>query len=202
MKELLLKIVDIVPIRLTIVLVLAGAIIFTPLFFLSLTGYTRTSETYCMSCHEYWPDAETFFAPSASHHASVKCVDCHIENSTSLISGLYYADDAFVSAKCLMCHSRVLTEGYDPEIIAEIRPVNKDGQLAKTPMYRFSMKDLHRSHIEENIQCVDCHRNIQHDRFQPRTNLPRIDYCIQCHPEDEYAFTAPKPELMFLKESK
>ncbi len=198
MQEFISKAIDIFPFRLVIILGLAAGIVVAPLILLGLTSYTRSTESYCMGCHEHMAFAEEFFKPSQAHGESITCTDCHIEDTQSLISGRYYADDKHVTERCLGCHLPVL-EGNVNEmgVVIEDTGVSRKNRGS---VIKYKLQALHQAHINENTQCVDCHRNIQHDLYIPRTNLPRVEYCIQCHPNHDYATKMRSPKMDFVKE--
>ena len=204
MKEFFKSIIENFPIRLVIILGLASGIIIAPLAFLGLTGFTRTSETYYKSCHENRQDADIIFKSSSAHPGSIRCVDCHIENTSNLISNLYFADDEFLTERCLSCHAPVLKGNVDDLKIQIFDQNMFTGELSEKSLQDYKLKEMHSKHIEKNIQCIDCHRNIQHDWFEKQVhvnpNRPRIEYCIQCHPNDNYANREYTPVMKSEKE--
>ncbi len=198
MQEFISKAIEVFPFRLVIILGLAAGVVVAPLILIGLTSYTRSDEAYCMGCHEHMAYAEEFFKSSKTHGKSVTCTDCHIEDTQSLISGRYYADDEHVTERCLGCHLPVL-EGNVGSMKVVIQDTGAGGKRRKSET-KYELRALHQAHIDEKTQCVDCHRNIQHDLYSPRTNQPRVEYCIQCHPKHDYATKMRSPQLEVVKE--
>jgi nitrate/TMAO reductase-like tetraheme cytochrome c subunit len=194
-----LRIIYSLPVRLVIIVVLAGGIVIAPLFLLALTDYTRTSATFCESCHQYQQDVDVL-SDSIAHPADIGCAECHAENTPSLISDRHYKNDEHLDLRCLGCHAPVL-EGNVSDIKVELR--KKDlttGEILNDNIAKYNLKELHEWHFNEKNQCVDCHRNIQHDRFDKKSNLPRIEFCVECHPQDDFAKARPLPEMVYVKE--
>ena len=73
----------------------------------------------------------------------------------------YVADDELTSERCLDCHEEILNLDYKVK--------------------RKVIKFTHRFHIQEGLNCVDCHRTAGHEYMAKGTNRPSIRECLDCH---------------------
>ena len=119
-----------------------------------------THPAICLSCHAR-QSSIPMWSPSAIHPPRVTCVDCHAKLG-QLFPRHFFADEQ-VNDNCLFCH----------------RPV-----AAKEMEEAHHMKIAHKLHIEESkLTCIDCHRNIAHEKIEAGTNRPRRLTCMECHEE-------------------
>jgi len=138
-----------------------------------LVRFTGTSTVVCKSCH---PELMPLWQNSHGHPAEeTSCFECHshgpqiLPNSWNILRHVrdqisppeYLADDDLTSQRCLDCHEQVLNLGYEP----------------KKKVIKFT----HRYHIQEGMNCVDCHRNAGHEYMNGGTNRPTVMECINCH---------------------
>jgi hypothetical protein len=95
------------------------------------------------------------------HPARVTCVNCHAKVG-KMFPRDFFADER-VNENCLFCHKHV---------------AGKEKEEAH------HMKIAHKLHIEESkLKCIDCHRNIAHEKMEAGTNRPRRLTCMECHEE-------------------
>jgi hypothetical protein len=119
-----------------------------------------TYPAICLSCHARQTSI-SMWAPSVIHPARVTCVDCHARLG-QLFPRDFFADDQ-VNGNCLVCHKPVAEKGIETAD---------------------HMKIDHKLHTEEaKLMCIDCHRNIEHDKTEAGTNHPSHLTCIECHEE-------------------
>lgn len=130
---------------------------------LGLVWFTTGHPFFCLSCHEYQQGvAEEMWLGSRVHPASIGCVDCHTA-AGQLFPRKFSAGDDFMNKSCLSCHPTI-PKGEQTDI--------KDVRVVKIS---------HKLHAEKKVLCIDCHRNIEHDRRSPRTNRPTMEACYGCH---------------------
>jgi hypothetical protein len=126
-------------------------------------GIGHTLTTYpliCLSCHARQTSI-SMWSPSMIHPARVTCVNCHARPG-QLFPRDFFADER-VNGNCLSCHKHV---------------AEKEKEEAH------HMKIAHKLHIEESkLMCIDCHRNIAHEKMEAGTNRPRKLTCMECHEE-------------------
>lgn len=124
-------------------------------------GHTLTTHSaICLSCHARQTNI-SMWSSSMVHPARVTCVDCHARPG-QLFPRDFFADDQ-VNANCLFCHRHVAEKKVE-----EARHIIID----------------HKLHIEESkLMCIDCHRNIVHEKMKAGTNRPNHLTCIECHEE-------------------
>lgn len=117
-----------------------------------------TYPVICLSCHARQSSIPMWSA-SQIHPEKVSCVDCHAKQG-QLFPRLFYADER-VNNNCLGCHK--------PITASEMEEAHH-------------MKIAHKLHIEESkLMCIDCHRNIAHEKLEAGTNRPRRLTCMECH---------------------
>jgi len=120
-----------------------------------------THPAICLSCHAR-QSSIPMWSPSAIHPARVTCVDCHAKPG-QLFPRHFFADEQ-VNNNCLICHKPVAAREMDEA---------------------HHMKIAHKLHIEESkLMCIDCHRNIAHEKMEAGTHRPRRLTCVECHNED------------------
>jgi nitrate/TMAO reductase-like tetraheme cytochrome c subunit len=126
-----------------------------------LIGHTLTTySVICLSCHAKQTSI-SMWAPSAIHPARVTCVNCHAK-PYQLFPRNFFADEK-MNDNCLFCHKPVAEKGIETAD---------------------HMKIDHKLHAEEaKLMCIDCHRNIEHDKTEAGTNRPSHVTCIECHEE-------------------
>jgi len=120
------------------------------------TGHLLTTHpVICLSCHAR-QSSIPMWSPSAIHPSRVTCVKCHAK-SGRLFPRYFYADER-VNDNCLSCHKSVVARETDEA---------------------HHMKIAHKIHIEESkLMCIDCHRNIAHEKIEAGTHRPRRLTCI------------------------
>jgi nitrate/TMAO reductase-like tetraheme cytochrome c subunit len=128
---------------------------------LGLIRFTTGHPFFCLSCHEN-QDVPARWLPSRAHPASVDCLDCHTSGS-NMFFRKYSASDELMNQKCLSCHSTI------------------PGGEQTTPQTVRIVFISHKLHADKKVLCIDCHRNLAHDRGTPRTNRPTMETCYQCH---------------------
>ena len=144
---------------------------------LGLVNVVRNAYTgplHCQSCHL---EQTELWQLSGAHSTETKCSDCHAPWPRVLPTRInvvqQYRDavvptnltvrDERISENCLQCHESVL-----------------DGSHTTSESVVLS----HRIHFEEGMMCVDCHRNISHDKMAVRTYRPPKRVCYKCHLRD------------------
>jgi len=119
-----------------------------------------THPAICLSCHAR-QSSIPMWAPSQIHPEKVSCVDCHAKPGKWFPMS-FYADER-VNDNCLHCHPKIAK--------------NEKAEA-------HHMKIAHKLHIEDSkLMCIDCHRNIAHEKMEAGANRPRRTTCIECHPE-------------------
>ncbi len=161
------------------VLVLAGVVG----FFLT-ARYLNTTPAQCATCH---PVLTAMWERSQGHPADrVTCYECHAQHAElpgspnmfgfvrdQIIPEKYLSTDERVEARCQGCHEMRAAETEVKKIIR----VNHKVHLV-------TGVDLQGQPLE--MGCLDCHRNIAHDKAQIETYRPRMAGCFlgDCHRKD------------------
>jgi hypothetical protein len=140
---------------------------------LGLVRYSTTGATFCGSCH---PEHFKMWNESKSHKPEdAVCTDCHAETWT-FAPGKFLATVGRINPNCIRCHEDILKQEKD---------------LVKLHYIKIS----HKRCMEKagNNNCLNCHRNIVHDRIAPVSNRPHKVTCYSCHKKD-IDVTPPKDE--------
>jgi nitrate/TMAO reductase-like tetraheme cytochrome c subunit len=138
--------------------ILPGLIVLGVAFVIFAGHILMTHPGICLHCHVGQTRIEMW--SQSVHPTRVSCVNCHAEPG-QLFPHKFSARDVFVNKNCINCHKDV--EKKEKQVINEI-------------------KITHRMHIQEaELKCVDCHRNIVHEKMIPGTNRPSHATCIECH---------------------
>lgn len=124
--------------------------------------FLMTYPGICLHCH--MPQTRIMMWTQSVHPTKVTCVNCHAKPG-QLFPRKFFARDEFVDKNCRRCHGDV--EKKETQISNDIRI-------------------SHRMHIQElEMRCVDCHRNVVHEKTIPGTNRPSHATCVECHEEVE-----------------
>jgi nitrate/TMAO reductase-like tetraheme cytochrome c subunit len=129
---------------------------------LGLVRFTTSHPFFCLTCHKN-QDIPERWLPSRMHPASVDCVDCHLSRGGTPFSHGFSASDDLMNQKCVGCHPSI--------------PGGEQMDLDKVRVVKVS----HKQHADKKVLCIDCHRNLAHDKGTPRTNRPTMETCYQCH---------------------
>jgi len=129
---------------------------------LGLVQFTSSHPFFCLSCHKNQEPIQMWL-PSRVHPQSVGCVDCHTPRGEITLSHAFSASDDLMNQRCLSCHPT--------------NPAGEQMDLDKVKIVKIS----HQQHENEKALCIDCHRNVEHDKGTPRTNRPTMETCYQCH---------------------
>ncbi len=128
---------------------------------LGLVRFTTGHPFFCLSCHRN-QDVAAMWLPSRSHAGAATCVDCHTSPG-DLVPRKFSASDELMNQNCTRCHATI--------------PGGEQTDLEKVRIVKIS----HKVHGEKKALCIDCHRNIEHDKSSPRTNRPAMETCYHCH---------------------
>ncbi len=143
-------------------LIVAVLLILVAIPGLGVVRFTTGHPFFCLSCHEN-RDAPGKWVASRVHPASVTCTDCHTA-AGQLIPRKFSASDELLNKSCLTCHPNPVPKGEQTDL-QNVRIV----------------KISHKLHADRKALCIDCHRNIEHDKRPVRTNRPTMETCYQCH---------------------
>jgi nitrate/TMAO reductase-like tetraheme cytochrome c subunit len=163
----------------------------TVLVFAGMAGFfwfartIKTTPYECATCH---PEITEMWKGSQGHPAAqVTCYECHAPHAAppesanvpalvrdELIPPRYYSADELVEARCEGCHPKMR------EAETEVKKVIK----VNHKVHLVTAKDTQGKPLA--MRCLDCHRNITHDKAQIETNRPTMEGCFagQCHPKD------------------
>ncbi|MBK6462814.1 MAG: cytochrome c family protein [Myxococcales bacterium] len=116
----------------------------------------------CTSCHKSALTSQS--AQDRLVPAPATCDNCHGTDHANL-AAVKPGDD--LTGQCAFCH-----EGYKPT----------DGnRVAKLVLPRANMIFNHKKHADKNINCQQCHGDVQELELATRDQLPRMRGCFGCH---------------------
>jgi hypothetical protein len=107
----------------------------------------------------------------------LQCKDCHVNPEP----GEQMTFPA--TAKCMACH---LTIARDKPTIQKLAELSKAGEIPWARVYtvRAGTYWNHRSHLEANLTCAECHGDVASlDVMTKLTNVTSMEGCISCHRE-------------------
>jgi nitrate/TMAO reductase-like tetraheme cytochrome c subunit len=149
-------------------------IVFASLVLLVVAGYGTVEETssksFCSTCHEMKPEAETL---KASSHSNVECKECHIQSG------------AVNYAKAKM---NGLVQVYEKVTDSYPAPIHMPTKIPNSTCERchnMKTRDVtpagdiiipHEKHLKEGVQCVDCHSGVAHGDISDRNVTFKTDY--------------------------
>jgi nitrate/TMAO reductase-like tetraheme cytochrome c subunit len=145
----------------------------------------NTTPHQCVTCH---PVLTAMWKRSQGHPADrVTCYECHAQHAElpdspnvagyirdRLIPEKYFSFDERVEERCEGCH----------EVIREAETEQKKVIKVNHKIHLTTGKDLEGKLIA--MACLDCHRNIAHDKAQIETYRPTMAGCFvgDCHRKD------------------
>ncbi|MCQ6278717.1 NapC/NirT family cytochrome c [Bacillus sp. EB600] len=129
-----------------------------------------SSKSFCSTCHEMKPEAETL---KASSHSEVECKECHIQSGVvnyakakmnGLVQVYEKATDSYPApihmptqipnSSCEKCHNM------------KTRNVTASGDIIIP----------HEKHLKDDVKCVDCHSGVAHGDIADRNVTFKTDY--------------------------
>lgn len=180
---------------------LMAAVLIGVHFLFILIGYSTTSSSECKTCHlasyQSWKENKI-------HRKSITCTFCHSRRMSSQFA--YQTERLSTMPKeldreCLKCHRNYMEDKKVKVTVLAETVDEKDGKVLRV----FGPWRLKEITCRTKFSCIHCHKNIAHDRGFPPTNLPRIDYCVECHyhqNKEPYSELFPRPRLVFIKNGK
>ncbi len=144
----------------------------------------NTAPAQCATCH---PQLTAMWERSSGHPADrATCYQCHAQHAElpespnaagfvrdQWIPEKYMASDDRIEGRCSGCHADIRTASEERKKVIRINhKVHLTGTDARgRPL---------------DLGCLDCHRNIAHDKAQIETNRPRMSGCFvgECHRKD------------------
>jgi len=120
--------------------------------------YIATNNLACETCH---PNLYAMWQESKAHpKEKSNCRECHTKKAYQM-KPIYLSDPETINVHCESCHD---------DLFEKV-------QVEKVKIIKIS----HKRHLNENLTCFDCHRNVAHDKVDPATNRPRKQICLNCH---------------------
>ncbi len=166
-----------------------------------LIGYSTNHPSECKTCHS---NAYKLWKENTVHRQSITCTFCHSPHSSSQFA---YATSALsnmpkaLDRDCIKCHKNYMEEKKKKIIVIAEQFDEANGKVLKV-FGPWSLKEIT---CRNKFSCIFCHKNIAHDRGSSPSNLPRADYCAECHyhrAKDPFAQDAPRPRLVFMEDGK
>ena len=181
-------------------MVMAGLFLAVNLVFV-LIGYSTNHPSECKTCHS---NSHKLWKENKVHRQSITCTFCHSPHSssqfayvTSRLSNMPKALDR----DCIKCHKNYMEEKKKKTLVLAEQLDEESGEVQKV-FGPWSLKEIT---CRGKFSCIFCHKNIAHDRAPSPTNLPRADYCVECHyhrAKDPFAQISPRPRLVFMEGGK
>lgn len=150
-------------------------LMFVIILIVGVPWWYTSRNSFCNSCHVMKPYYRTW---GESTHANVNCVACHsgpglvgqfrgkVALFRQLVVNVIFqpdsvkAGDGIPNGYCTACHSehRRPTSGADLKLPAG-----------------------HHKMVGNPFQCVDCHKELVHDKTPNGKNVVRMKVCLNCH---------------------
>ena len=181
-------------------IVMAGVFLVINLIFV-LIGYSTSNPSECKTCHSV---SYNLWKENKVHRQSIACTFCHSSHSSSQFA---YAPSKLsnmpkaLDQDCLKCHKNYREEKKKKIVVLAEQVDEESGRVLKV----FGPWNLKEIPCRGKFSCIACHKNIAHDRGASPSNLPRVDYCAECHyhrEKDPFAQVSPRPRLVFMEDGK
>jgi nitrate/TMAO reductase-like tetraheme cytochrome c subunit len=166
-----------------------------------LIGYSTNSPSECKTCHS---GSYKLWKENKAHRESITCTFCHSNHSSSQFA---YAASRFsnmpkaLDQDCIKCHKNYMEE-KKKKILVFAEQLDEEGGKVVKVFGPWNLKDIT---CRSKFSCIVCHKNIAHDRGLSPSNLPRVDYCADCHyhrAKDPFSQVSPRPRLVFVENGK
>ena len=184
------------------VIILVGILFGINLIF-PIFHYTINTAFHCERCHK---EAYSLWNDNKVHRTSITCVYCHTGRQSSEF--VYMPDKYFnrrdeMKKRCEGCHTNYMDEEKAKMVTLELQAKDEATGETKTVFGPFTLNEVK---CRDDFSCVYCHINLSHDKGREPTNLPRIDYCANCHTKyhnkDVHFQMTPKPTLVIVRKDK
>lgn len=130
--------------------------------------HVKEQNLSCASCHKAALTSQS--AHDVLTPKPTLCDDCHGTDHANL-DKVQAGDEA--SGQCAFCHV-----GYKP---------GDDNRVAKFQIPRSNMVFNHQKHLSRNINCQQCHGDVQELELATRDQMPRMRGCFGCHQRPDSA---------------
>jgi len=156
--------------------------------------------------HAIYPPQELPLRFSHEKHlalGTLACIDCHADAKTSTRSADVMLPEP---RRCDGCH------GSDHANLAEVKAGTsvmgscgfchvgwKEGdgnRVARVHLPPPNLRFSHKAHADRNIDCAQCHANVETLGLVTREHLPRMQDCLRCHDMPEPARGGAKGECV------
>ncbi len=182
------------------IVIIIGAILFAANLAYPIFNYTLNTAYHCERCHKQqyklWED-------NKAHRLSISCVYCHTDRSSSefvYMPERYYNRKDEIKERCVRCHTNYMDEEKAKAVTITLEAKDDITGEMKTVYGPISLNDVT---CRDKFSCVYCHINLSHDRADVPTNLPRADYCVDCHTKyhdkDKHLQMTPRPTLVIIR---
>ena len=181
-------------------ILMAGIFLCINLAFI-LIGYSTNNPSECKTCHS---GSYTLWKENKVHRQSITCTFCHSSHSSSQFA---YAASSFsnmakaLDRDCIKCHKNYMEEKKKKIQVSAEQLDEESGKVVRV-FGPWSLKEIK---CRSKFSCIVCHENIAHDRGSTPSNLPRADYCAECHyhrAKDAFCQVSPRPRLVFIEDGK
>jgi hypothetical protein len=179
---------------------MAGIFLGVNLIFV-LIGYSTNHPSECKTCHS---GAHKLWKENKVHRQSITCTFCHSRHSSSQFA---YASSRFsnmpkaLDQDCIKCHKNYMEE-KKKKVLVFAEQLDEESRKVRKVFGPWNLKEIT---CRNKFSCIVCHKNIAHDRGSTPSNLPRVDYCAECHyhrVKDPFAQASPRPRLVFMEDGK
>ena len=113
------------------------------------------------------------------------CQFCHEDISDSVLSS---DRDIPGHGSCDTCHDEWIGDEDEPAPAADCARCHKDlapvGTATRAAPLSIPVPNLifsHKRHLEAEVRCTDCHKNVPDKTVATRDDYPTMDRCIECH---------------------
>jgi hypothetical protein len=127
------------------------------------TRHVRELGMTCTTCHEQAKTSRN--SGDSLLPPATRCDGCHASDHRNL--NAVRSDPNELIAQCAFCHI-----GHRPE---------HKNRVERLSLPKPNLKFNHAIHLERNIQCAQCHGNVDKLELATRDQLPRMRGCFGCH---------------------
>ena len=186
-----------------IVVIILVAILFGINIIFPVFHYTINTAFHCERCHK---QAYRLWKDNKAHRNSITCVYCHTGRPASefvYMPQKYFNRKDEMKVRCAGCHANYMDKDKAKAVTIKLESRDEATGEVKTVYGPITLDQVT---CRDNFSCVYCHINLSHDKARIPTNLPRIDYCADCHTghhDKDAAFQmTPKPTLVIARKGK
>lgn len=106
---------------------------------------------------------------------NIPCTTCHLFVEKSRHAGVPFVET------CMQCHQNVLVAGPQVDRLLEHRRKREPIEWARIYRLPDFIYFSHKRHVQANVDCADCHGQVEWMETMRRVSSLKMGWCVSCH---------------------